>query len=47
MDVVFAVFPVTTFSFTVLFSETIFTALPQVGKLVVTCRWSAVYSTEP
>ena len=20
---------------------------PQVGKLVVTCRWSAVYSTEP
>ena len=24
-----------------------FLALPQVGKLVVTCRWSAVYSTEP
>ena len=22
-------------------------AWPQVGKLVVTCRWSAVYSTEP
>ena len=20
---------------------------PQVGKLVVACRWSAVYSTEP
>ena len=24
-----------------------FTALPQVGKLVVACRWSPVYSTEP
>ena len=24
-----------------------FTALPQVGKLVVACPWSAVYSTEP
>ena len=24
-----------------------FPALPQVGKLVVACRWSAVYSTEP
>ena len=24
-----------------------FTALPQVAKLVVACRWSAVYSTEP
>ena len=24
-----------------------FLALPQVGKLVVACRWSAVYSTEP
>ena len=23
-----------------------FKALPQVGKLVVACRWSAVYSTE-
>ena len=22
-------------------------ALPQVGKLVVACRWLAVYSTEP
>ena len=22
-------------------------AWPQVGKLVVACRWSAVYSTEP
>ena len=22
-----------------------FTALPQVGKLVVACRWSAVYTT--
>ena len=22
-------------------------AQPQVGKLVVACRWSAVYSTEP
>ena len=22
-------------------------ARPQVGKLVVACRWSAVYSTEP
>ena len=24
-----------------------FPAQPQVGKLVVSCRWSAVYSTEP
>ena len=24
-----------------------FPAWPQVGKLVVGCRWSAVYSTEP
>ena len=24
-----------------------FSARPQVGKLVVACRWSAVYSTEP
>ena len=24
-----------------------FTALPQVGKLVVACRWLTVYSTEP
>ena len=24
-----------------------FLARPQVGKLVVACRWSAVYSTEP
>ena len=24
-----------------------FPALPQVGKLVIACRWSAVYSTEP
>ena len=24
-----------------------FPALPQVGKLVVACRWAAVYSTEP
>ena len=24
-----------------------FPALPQVGKLVVAFRWSAVYSTEP
>ena len=24
-----------------------FTALPQVGKLVVACHWAAVYSTEP
>ena len=24
-----------------------FSAQPQVGKLVVACRWSAVYSTEP
>ena len=24
-----------------------FMALPQVGKLVVACHWSAVYSTEP
>ena len=24
-----------------------FPAQPQVGKLVVVCRWSAVYSTEP
>ena len=24
-----------------------FPALPQVRKLVVACRWSAVYSTEP
>ena len=24
-----------------------FTALPQVGKLVVACHWSAVYNTEP
>ena len=24
-----------------------FSALPRVGKLVVACRWSAVYSTEP
>ena len=24
-----------------------FMALSQVGKLVVACRWSAVYSTEP
>ena len=24
-----------------------FPAQPQVGKLVVACRWSAVYSTEP
>ena len=24
-----------------------FTALPLVGKLVVACCWSAVYSTEP
>ena len=23
-----------------------FAALPQVGKLVVACRWSAVYSTD-
>ena len=30
-------------------SETgvLFLARPQVGKLVVACRWSAVYSTEP
>ena len=28
-------------------AEVRFTALPQVGKLVVACRWSAVYSTEP
>ena len=25
----------------------LFPARPQVGKLVVACRWSAVYSTEP
>ena len=25
----------------------LFPAWPQVGKLVVACRWSAVYSTEP
>ena len=24
-----------------------FLAWPQVGKLVVACRWSAVYSTDP
>ena len=24
-----------------------FPVWPQVGKLVVACRWSAVYSTEP
>ena len=24
-----------------------FPARPQVGKMVVACRWSAVYSTEP
>ena len=24
-----------------------FLAWPQVGKLVVACRWSVVYSTEP
>ena len=24
-----------------------FQAWPQVGKLVVVCRWSAVYSTKP
>ena len=24
-----------------------FTALPQVGKLVVACHWLAVYNTEP
>ena len=24
-----------------------FPARPQVGKLVVACRWSAIYSTEP
>ena len=24
-----------------------FPAWPQVGKLVVACHWSAVYSTEP
>ena len=24
-----------------------FSARPQVGKLVVACRWSAVYGTEP
>ena len=24
-----------------------FLAWPQMGKLVVACRWSAVYSTEP
>ena len=24
-----------------------FPALPQLGKLLVACRWSAVYSTEP
>ena len=24
-----------------------FPALPQVGKLLVACRWSAIYSTEP
>ena len=24
-----------------------FPAWPQLGKLVVACRWSAVYSTEP
>ena len=24
-----------------------FLARPQVGKLVVACRWSAVYSTDP
>ena len=24
-----------------------FPSRPQVGKLVVACRWSAVYSTEP
>ena len=24
-----------------------FPARPQVGKLVVSCRWSTVYSTEP
>ena len=24
-----------------------FQAQPQAGKLVVACRWSAVYSTEP
>ena len=28
-------------------AEVRFTALPQVGKLVVSCRWLAVYSTEP
>ena len=25
----------------------LFPVRPQVGKLVVSCRWSAVYSTEP
>ena len=25
----------------------LFPARPQVGKLVVACRWLAVYSTEP
>ena len=29
-------------------TEDIFSpALPQVGKLVVACRWSTIYSTEP
>ena len=28
-------------------AEARFPAWPQVGKLVVPCRWSAVYSTEP
>ena len=28
-------------------TEVRFLAWPQVGKLVVACRWSAVYSTEP
>ena len=28
-------------------AEVRFPARPQVGKLVVACHWSAVYSTEP
>ena len=28
-------------------AEVLFPAQPQVGKLVVACRWLAVYSTEP
>ena len=31
----------------ILNNNCLFTALHQVGKLVVACRWSAVYSTEP